>query len=346
MAQPSDGNMDLFTCAKENGNEWELVEPDNADTPVPAAPETEAVVPAGTNEAPQIWDDIPREPVPPVVDEPATLPPVVTEPTVEEPVVNESVVEEPITEEPVADEPAAISPGVNEPVADAPVPAAVETAAVPPVAEKPAAMEPPVSEPGTVLPPAPVSEDAADAAPVYRHVAPEGISSLKEMGHYLKEIRLAEKMPADQVCDATKIRPDYLDALEAGDASELPQAIYVLAYIRKLCDVYSVDTSRLDDFFNDLRDGFSYELPENINKSIVGHESDDEQQKKVRRLAIALISAASFLALVIVAGIVLLCVGIARSGFFKSSAALGESEIVALQGKPLLQLYVIHARTR
>lgn len=178
---------------------------------------------------------------------------------------------------------------------------------------------------------APVSED-----PVYRFVAPAEISTLAEMGQYLAQMRQKVQLSSAEVSEATKIRPDYLAAIENGDASELPQAVYVLAYIRKLCELYSVDTANLNEFFEDLRDGFSYELPEDINKSIVGHENDEEQDKKVRRLAIGLISAAAIVIVALIIGIVALLVTLTKNT--DSSCAASDRKIMEYQGKPTLFL--------
>ena len=179
-------------------------------------------------------------------------------------------------------------------------------------------------------------ESPAPESPACRFVAPAEISTLADMGQYLAQIRQKVQLSSAEVSKATKIRPDYLDAIENGDASELPQAVYVLAYIRKLCELYSVDTANLNDFFEDLRDGFSYELPEDINKSIVGHENDEEQDKKVRRLAIGLISAAAIVIVALIIGVVALLVTLTKNT--NSSCAVSDRKIMEYQGKPTLFL--------
>lgn len=179
-------------------------------------------------------------------------------------------------------------------------------------------------------------ESPAPGIPACRFVAPAEISTLADMGQYLAQIRQKVQLSSAEVSEATKIRPDYLAAIENGDASELPQAVYVLAYIRKLCELYSVDTANLNDFFEDLRDGFSYELPEDINKSIVGHENDEEQDKKVRRLAIGLISAAAIVIVALIIGVVALLVTLTKNT--NSSCAVSDRKIMEYQGKPTLFL--------
>ncbi|MCQ2378480.1 MAG: helix-turn-helix domain-containing protein [Victivallaceae bacterium] len=311
--------------------------PDGVQEPVPENEMTEAAIPEPpapvSTGAPQIWEDIPAE-------TPDTAP--AEMPANENPAVPETLSE-------TADAAPAEDPDGN---AAAETGAATETLL--PVPEETVPEETVPEEttaeknPATATPAPDLPGDNGEETPAihYRHVAPDGIAVLEDMGRYLARIRNEEKLSPDEVCDATKIRLDYLEAIETGDVSELPQAVYVLAYIRKLCDLYSIDTSGLGDFFNDLRDGFAYELPEDINKSIVGHENDEEQQKKLRQLALALISSAAIVLLAIIVGIVVLLVGAARSGVFSSGSGIPEAEIVEMQGEPALPLYAIPARRR
>ena len=327
-----DANNDLFG----NTGEWEIVEtPSSPGADSKEENETALPEPPVSGSAPQMWEDIPAEVNPAENNVPSG----------ETFQAGDAIpAEEPLPpEETLPIEETAVSAEIAEPL---PAPAGKEeksTTGADIISSGENLSVPPQKMP------APGKLDAAseDAPQIhYRHTAPDGIASLDELGKFLARTRVSEGLSPEKVCDVTKIRPDYLEAIETGDVSELPQAVYVLAYIRKLCQLYSVDTANLDDFFNDLRDGFAYELPEDINKSIVGHENDEEQQKKLRQLALALISSAAIVLVAIIIGIVFLLVGVVRSGVFSSGSEIKDAEIIDMQGEPRLLFYAIPARRR
>lgn len=49
----------------------------------------------------------------------------------------------------------------------------------------------------------------------------------------LTELRRSRKISVDQIAALTKIKPDYLTAIEQGDFERLPGGVYATSYIRQ-----------------------------------------------------------------------------------------------------------------
>lgn len=65
-------------------------------------------------------------------------------------------------------------------------------------------------------------------------------------GSCLAELRQRHNYTIRQLAEETKIREIYLEALEAEDYRNLPQLVYVMGYIRKLCALYGVGKEDAD----------------------------------------------------------------------------------------------------
>jgi len=55
---------------------------------------------------------------------------------------------------------------------------------------------------------------------------------MKSIGNYLKDIRLKQEVTLEELSESTKIRLDYLKAIEEGKYEELPSAAFVKGFIR------------------------------------------------------------------------------------------------------------------
>ena len=83
-------------------------------------------------------------------------------------------------------------------------------------------------------------------------------------GSCLAELRQRHNYTIRQLAEETKIREIYLEALEAEDYRNLPQLVYVMGYIRKLCALYGVGKEDADALTAGLRERLQYELPEDM----------------------------------------------------------------------------------
>ncbi|MBQ6353105.1 MAG: helix-turn-helix domain-containing protein, partial [Lentisphaeria bacterium] len=145
----------------------------------------------------------------------------------------------------------------------------------------PAAAEPPAAEPH-----APAVE------------LPRGAT----LGATLLELRRRHQLDIDAVAEATWIKTAYLEALENDAFSELPQMVYVLAYVKKLCEFYGVSAADTESLLTDLREQLSYEIPDDIDKSVVCREQDEETRRKLRQITIGLTAGAILLGVLLILG--------------------------------------------
>lgn len=159
------------------------------------------------------------------------------------------------------------------------------------------------------------------------------IETLEEFGNYLRRVREKKNISLESVAAETKIKVEYIKALENGDSNELPPGVFVLAYARRLCRIYGIDPDGLGNVFELLRNAVSYELPNDLTKVIGNGEIDEAELRRRNHLAIAFVSLFSLIVLALVAGIIVLVMFLnGRQG-----GPLTESEIIRLQGPATLE---------
>ena len=163
------------------------------------------------------------------------------------------------------------------------------------------------------------------------------------LGETLAALRRRSNLELDEVADITRIKRDYLEALENGEFSSLPQLVYVLAYVKKLCEVYGVDPEGTEELVSGLREQLSYEIPEDIDKSVVCREQDEETRRKLRHITVALVAGTALAALLLILGVMVLLVNLRSAGTVEEPSAGGvdETRVLSLQGRPELQTSVI-----
>ena len=161
------------------------------------------------------------------------------------------------------------------------------------------------------------------------------------LGATLAALRRQCGMELDDVAGHTRIKLNYLEALERENLSDMPQTVYVLAYVKKLCELYGVSREETDELVSGLRDHLSYEIPEDIDKSVICREQDEETHRKLRNLTAALIAGASLLLVCLILGGAVLLLRLRRSGNPPEPAAipaLDESRLLSLHEKPELKV--------
>ena len=154
----------------------------------------------------------------------------------------------------------------------------------------------------------------------------------QETADILKEARLHANLTLEDVERETQIRKRYLIALEHGDLSSLPQQVYVLAYLRKLCSLYRISPEEEEELVRPWR-ALRREVPENLPGAMI---ADDEPEVVNRRgwLEICLPAAAA----VVVLGIVVFLVILGVSYFNRGSVNMqfDHTALLELQPKPQL----------
>ena len=158
----------------------------------------------------------------------------------------------------------------------------------------------------------------------------------ESFGQYLRALREQNHFTIAELADETKITSEYLEALENENYSTLPQPVYVLGYVRKLCGLYRVAPERADQLTAELRDRLEYEVPEDITKTVLDHEVSEENERRRRQLMLVLAAAALLIAVVLVAGGILILAGIRSSGGAATGPRFPEAQALEIQPSPKL----------
>ena len=156
-----------------------------------------------------------------------------------------------------------------------------------------------------------------------------------ETSRILQAARCAAGLSLEDVEKATQIRPHHLQALENGDYDSLPRPVYVLAYLRKLCELYDVPEEEEDLLVKPWRN-FPCELPENLTAS-VQPDTENPQRKVLHQIEVALLAIGG----IIILGIIVLIVVLIVSYINKNNVpelTINNTELLKLQEKPQLKI--------
>ena len=106
-------------------------------------------------------------------------------------------------------------------------------------------------------------------------------SSNLKPGQILQEARVRMDLSIDQVVQNTKIKKNFIEALENGDKANLPAAVYVNAYIKKLCKLYEIDPEQV--MHKTIKEPEQI-IPENFLHSIEeGKQINLEEEAKINK---------------------------------------------------------------
>lgn len=158
-------------------------------------------------------------------------------------------------------------------------------------------------------------------------------------GNCLADLRTRHNYTIQQLAEETKIREIYLEALETEDYKTLPQLVYVLGYIRKLCTLYRVSQEDADALTAGLREQLQYELPEDLEKHTADRERSEEDERRQRQLLLLISGAVALIVLALLAGAVLLVLALrSHSSSSVPGDPFNENLLVDLQPKPELRV--------
>lgn len=97
---------------------------------------------------------------------------------------------------------------------------------------------------------------------------------MRELGIFLRQAREERQMTLAEAADRTKIRQAYLEAIEAGDLSSLPEdLVYVRGFVRIYAKVLGIDPDLAAKMFDEGK--VSQEEP------IAEYRSDSSQRQSV-----------------------------------------------------------------
>ena len=152
----------------------------------------------------------------------------------------------------------------------------------------------------------------------------------------LEEARCRMGMTPADIEEITKIRAMYIHALEAGRFEELPQTVYTLAYLRRLCELYNISKEDEEQIVAPWSD-IQCERPESYTGTCFADESG-ENRRIIRRFEIAIFSIIAIVVIALVVFGAILLVSYLRGNEGRDQVSFDENVIVKLQPEVKLQV--------
>ena len=175
----------------------------------------------------------------------------------------------------------------------------------------------------------PVRETPAE--PVPPHPAQE-LPQASSLGASLAELRRRRGMSLAEAAAESRIKQHYIEALEADDLADLPQLVYVIGFVKRLCVIYGASAQDAETLVADLPEQIDYEIPEDIRKSVICREQDEANHRRLRNLTVALVAGVVLILAALILGGAVLVLRL-RNGGAKPAAA--EPEIATQAPAPV-----------
>ena len=133
------------------------------------------------------------------------------------------------------------------------------------------------------------------------------------IGEIMQDARQQAGLTLEQAAALTHIKKDYILALEADDQENLPGGIFPSAYVRTLCGLYNLNDSGREAALKKVRETFS--AHDNVPEQLIQHLEQDAQrieaeEQRGNKIFYLIVSGAAALAVLLIAGIVLLTVSL------------------------------------
>ncbi|MBR7120832.1 MAG: helix-turn-helix domain-containing protein [Lentisphaeria bacterium] len=157
----------------------------------------------------------------------------------------------------------------------------------------------------------------------------------KEVSRILKEARKSSGLSIESVEKSTQIRAHYIVALEEADYDNLPQPVYVLAYLRKLCNIYNISEEEENNLIRPWRN-IPCELPENLNTAVQLDE-DNNNRQVLYRIEIILLAVGALIVIGVITLIIVLIVSY-FSGKDLPQTSFENSRVLELQEMPVIDV--------
>lgn len=204
--------------------------------------------------------------------------------------------------------------------------------------EVPAKPEVPASSAPPAVPEASAGRVITEDDPITEPELPETDSGgARSCGAFLKLQRERLNYSVETVFKETKIKPEIIIALENEDFSLLPQPVYIIAYVKRLCRFYNVNNALAREFLDRLRGSIVFDVPEDLSKSVKGSDAGEDNLRRMRSLALAAVSVV--LLLMLLTGIVVtVAVLNLRGRQLETKKEFSENTLLELQEKPKLKI--------
>ena len=156
-----------------------------------------------------------------------------------------------------------------------------------------------------------------------------------KVSRILKAARNSAGLTPQDVETATQIRAHYLIALEEADYNHLPQPVYVLAYLRKLCELYHIPAEEEEELVKPWRN-IPYELPDAEKlEGLVQTDPENTNNQTLIRLKLIILAAGTIIVIGLLILIIVLVVSHINSKLLPQST-FDNKRLLEIQPKPEL----------
>ena len=133
------------------------------------------------------------------------------------------------------------------------------------------------------------------------------------IGALMQNARKQAGMSLEQAAAATRIKKNYIEALETDDFKSLPSGIFPSAYVRTLCGVYNLNEESRNIALRKIREsaGAHEDVPEQLIQHLEQDvQKNEEEEKRINKIFYCVVSAAATVLVLIIAGIILLTISL------------------------------------
>jgi cytoskeletal protein RodZ len=189
-------------------------------------------------------------------------------------------------------------------------------------------------------PAAPAADVITEDSVIEEHIIPDtDAGGAGSCGEFLRLQREKLNLSYEEVFEATKLKPDMIRALEEENFSLLPQPVYVIAYVKRLCQFYNINNALAREFMDRLRSEIAFDVPDDVSKSVKGSDESEENLRRIRNLIVVVVLVFLLLLMLIVTGITMVVVNLRKSGHqLEKPSPFSENTLVELQQKPKLKM--------
>ena len=130
----------------------------------------------------------------------------------------------------------------------------------------------------------------------------------KSCGTALRLLREQSQLSHKDIEQATLIQTHYLEALESENLSALPPLVYVIAFIRSLCNFYHLSNETTSQLVAKLKEQLEYTCNEGMMNSLdVDSSGAEVNEKRMKRIVLAAVGV-----LVLLVVLIILIVGLCK----------------------------------
>jgi cytoskeletal protein RodZ len=199
--------------------------------------------------------------------------------------------------------------------------------------------------------PRPGSDRKAESAPAEMAVLTEDsiveeavipdvdAGSARSCGEFLRIQREKLNLSYQDVFEKTRLKPEIIRALEEEDLDQLPAPVYVVAYVKRLCQLYNVNNALAREFSERLREKISFDVPENIQKAFKVTDISKENMRRIRNMVVVVLLVLALLLILTITGITMVILNLNRADHrLEKKTPFSEKTLIELQTKPKLQM--------